>query len=538
MFETYTEKARRVIFFARYEASQFGSPNIESEHLLLRLLREDKALTNRFLRAHAVVESIRKQIEAHTTVREKVSTSVDLPLSNESTRVLAYAAEEAERLGHKHIGTEHLLLGLLREEECFAAAILKERGLKLESIREELARVTHKPETGSAAGAAPLSAVLWDLTHEAMDGELDPVAGRDREIDALIEILCCRVNKNPVLIGEHGVGRADIVAGLAQRIADGMVPAFLAEKRILVFDPQDVPGWIRSRQTVAEGAIPAGKLSAEIRQMLRRKIEEQQDSAVKAPADEEEASPSGRLPAEIRQMLRQKIEERLYPTVKTPADSSEVILFFDELQTLLAANPSRSPNAAEVLRLRMAHGEFHCIAACTPNEYRTLVEEVPWFGDCFRAVHVNALDEEETLRVLKARKDRYEKFHGVSYTDEALECAARCGDRFLPEVPLPGKALELLDAAGARVKLRQVALPEEIVEVQKKIKFIVHRKDSAIASHEFEKARFYFDEERKERENLRALREKHHLDDSASGVVGREDVEEVIKRWAEYPFRP
>src|ERR1039458_2638700 len=421
MFERYTEKARRVIFFARYEASQFGSPNIESEHLLLGLLREDKALTNRFLRAHAVVESIRKQIEAHTTVREKVSTSVDLPLSNESTRVLAYAAEEAERLGHKHIGTEHLLLGLLREEECFAAAILKERGLKLESIREELARVTHKPETGSAAGAAPLSAVVWDLTHEAMDGELDPVAGRDREIDALIEILCCRVNKNPVLIGEHGVGRADIVAGLAQRIADGMVPAFLAEKRILVFDPQDVPGWIRSRQTVAEGAIPAGKLSAE-----------------------------------IRQMLRQKIEERLYPTVKTPADSSEVILFFDELQTLLAANPSRSPNAAEVLRLRMAHGEFHCIAACTPNEYRTLVEEVPWFGDCFRAVHVNALDEEETLRVLKARKDRYEKVHGVSYTDEALECAARCGDRFLPEVPLPGKALELLDAAGARVKLRQI----------------------------------------------------------------------------------
>ncbi len=145
MFERYTEKARRVIFFARYEASQFGSPYIETEHLLLRLLlREDKALTNRFLRSHASVESIRKQIEAHTTIREKVSTSVDLPLSNECKRVLAYAAEEAERLGHKHIGTEHLLLGLLREEKCFASEILQERGLKLAQIRDELARVTQE----------------------------------------------------------------------------------------------------------------------------------------------------------------------------------------------------------------------------------------------------------------------------------------------------------------------------------------------------------------------------------------------------------
>ncbi|HEV2990322.1 MAG TPA: Clp protease N-terminal domain-containing protein, partial [Candidatus Angelobacter sp.] len=153
MFERYTEKARRVIFFARYEASQFGSPYIETEHLLLGLLREDKALTNRFLRSHASVESIRKQIEGHTTIREKVSTSVDLPLSNECKRVLAYAAEEAERLSHKHIGTEHLLLGLLREEKCFAAEILHERGLRLSAIREELARSTQEkaqPQRGAS----------------------------------------------------------------------------------------------------------------------------------------------------------------------------------------------------------------------------------------------------------------------------------------------------------------------------------------------------------------------------------------------------
>src|SRR5271166_3106308 len=150
MFERYTEKARRVIFFARYEASQFGSPYIETEHLLLGLLREDKALTNRFLRSHASVESIRKQIEAHTTIREKVSTSVDLPLSNECKRILAYAAEEAEALGHKHIGTEHLLLGVLREDKCFGAEMLHERGVKLDEVREELIRVGMEPAQGAS----------------------------------------------------------------------------------------------------------------------------------------------------------------------------------------------------------------------------------------------------------------------------------------------------------------------------------------------------------------------------------------------------
>ena len=172
MFERYTEKARRVIFFARYEASQFGSPYIETEHLLLGLLREDKALTNRFLRSHASVESIRKQIEGHTTIREKVSTSVDLPLSNECKRVLAYAAEEAERLSHKHIGTEHLLLGLLREEKCFAAEILHERGLRLSTIREELARTGQEkaqPQRGGQRESSLLSEFSRDLTQAAMD---------------------------------------------------------------------------------------------------------------------------------------------------------------------------------------------------------------------------------------------------------------------------------------------------------------------------------------------------------------------------------
>ena len=237
MFERYTERARRVIFFARYEASQFGSTTIETEHLLLGLIREDKNLTNRFLRNSSSIESIRKEIEGRTTIREKVSTSIDLPLSNECKRILAYAAEEAERLNHRHIGTEHLLLGILREEKCVAAEILHERGLRLNAIREELARSVVDRQTLIKPKETPLlSEFSRDLTQAAMDGILDPLVGRDAEIDRVIQILCRRTKNNPVLIGDPGVGKTAIVEGLAQRIVDGEVPSFLSEKRILVLD--------------------------------------------------------------------------------------------------------------------------------------------------------------------------------------------------------------------------------------------------------------------------------------------------------------
>src|SRR5437763_10341888 len=233
MFERYTERARRVIFFARYEASQFGSTTIETEHLLLGLLREDKALTNRFLRSHASIESIRKQIEGRTTIREKVSTSVDLPLSQECKRILAYAAEEAERLSHRHIGTEHLLLGILREEKSFAAQILQERGLRLSTIREELGRVPSEEISSTRPKeTSPLAEFSRDLVQAATDNELDPLIGRESEIERVVQVLCRRTRNNPVLVGEPGVGKAAIVRGLAQRIADGSAPS-PSGKRIL-----------------------------------------------------------------------------------------------------------------------------------------------------------------------------------------------------------------------------------------------------------------------------------------------------------------
>jgi len=483
MFERYTEKARRVIFFARYEASQFGSPYIETEHLLLGLLREDKALTNRFLRQHSSVESIRKQIEGHTTIREKVSTSVDLPLSNECKRVLAFAAEEAERLSHKHIGTEHLLLGLLREEKCFAAEILHERGLRLSSIREELARTSQEKVQAQPQRQNRESSLLAefsrDLTQAAMENQLDPLVGRDGELDRSIQILCRRTKNNPVLIGEPGVGKTAIVEGLAQKIADGDVPSFLADKRILALDLS---------------LIVAGT------------------------------------------KYRGQFEERLKTIMKELMESQNCIIFIDELHTLVGAGSAEgSLDAANILKPALSRGEIQCIGATTPAEYRKSIEKDRSLERRFQAVKVPPPNEETAIQILAGVKERYEKFHAVTYTDEAVELAVRHSNRYIPDRFLPDKAIDLIDEAGARVKLRQTALPEEITEVQKRIKFIVHRMENAIANHEFEKARFYSDEERKERENLRVLREKYHLDDSATGVVGKDDIEEVVCRWTGVP---
>ena len=488
MFERYTEKARRVIFFARYEASQFGSPYIETEHLLLGLLREDKALTNRFLRSHASVESIRKQIEQHTTIREKVSTSVDLPLSNECKRVLAYAAEEAERLSHKHIGTEHLLLGLLREEKCFAAEILTERGLRLPTIREELQRTTQEKapaqgKQGSGSGRqeqSMLAEFSRDLTQSAMDQQLDPLVGRDTEVDRVIQILCRRTKNNPVLIGEPGVGKTAIVEGLAQKIADGEVPSFLADKKVLALDLS---------------LIVAGT------------------------------------------KYRGQFEERLKTIMKELMENQNSIVFIDELHTLVGAGSAEgSLDAANILKPALSRGEIQCIGATTPAEYRKSIEKDRSLERRFQAVKVPPPNEEDAIKIIMGIKDKYEKFHAVSYTDDAISFSVSHSSRYIPDRFLPDKAIDLIDEAGARVKLRQTSLPEELTEVQKRIKFIVHRMENAIANHEFEKARFYSDEERKERENLRVLRDKYHLDDSSAGIVTREDIEDVVSRWTGVPI--
>src|SRR6266850_1617981 len=428
MFERYTERARRVIFFARYEASQFGSTTIETEHLLLGLIREDKNLTNRFLRNHSSIESIRKEIEGRTTIREKVSTSIDLPLSNECKRILAYAAEEAERLNHRHIGTEHLLLGILREEKCVAAEILHERGLRLNAIREELARSVVDRQTLIKPKETPLlSEFSRDLTQAAMDGVLDPLVGRDAEIDRVIQILCRRTKNNPVLIGDPGVGKTAIVEGLAQRIV--------------------------------------------------------------------------------------------------------------ELHTLVGAGSAEgSLDAANILKPALSRGEIQCIGATTPAEYRKSIEKDRSLERRFQAVKVGAPSENEAVRILQGVKSRYEKFHMVNYTDEAIESAVYLSNRYIPDRFLPDKAIDLLDEAGARVKLRQATLPSEMTDIQRRIKFIVARMESAISSKDFEKAEHYKNQEQLERENLRNVREKFNISETASmGVVTKADIEDVVSRWTGVP---
>src|SRR5579885_2228467 len=481
MFEKYTEKARRVIFFARYEASQFGSSYIETEHLLLGLLREDKALTNRFLRSHTSIESIRKQIEGRTTIREKVSTSVDLPLSQECKRVLAYAAEEAERLSHKHIGTEHLLMGLLREEKSFAAEILHERGLRLSALREELNRAqSEKMSSNRPKETSLLSEFSRDLTQAALEGQLDPLVGRENELERVVQILCRRTKNNPVLIGEPGVGKTAIVEGLAERIADGNVPSFLADKRILALDLS---------------LIVAGT------------------------------------------KYRGQFEERLKTIMKELMEAQNAIIFIDELHTLVGAGSAEgSLDAANILKPALSRGEIQCIGATTPAEYRKSIERDRSLERRFQAVKVPPPSEADAIKVLFGIKERYEKFHAVTYTDAAIRSSVYHSSRYIPDRFLPDKAVDLIDEAGARVKLQQSTLPEEMVDAQKRIKFVVHRMEAAIANHEFEKARFYSDEERKERENLRLLREKYNIDETATGEVTEEDVEEVVSRWTGVPI--
>ena len=481
MFERYTERARRVLFFARYEANQLGSESIETEHLLLGLIREGKGLTSRlFARSRVAFESVRQEIEGRAASHDDSPFPHEIPFSAETKRVLGLAADEADRLRHAYIGTEHLLLGILREERSVAASVLVARGMRLAAVREDVVQLLAEKTTMARAKDTPLlSEFSRDLTQCAMENQLDPLVGREAELERAVQILCRRTKNNPVLIGEPGVGKTAIVEGLAQRIADGDVPSFLADKRILGLDLS---------------LIVAGT------------------------------------------KYRGQFEERLKTIMKELMESQTAIIFIDELHTLVGAGSAEgSLDAANILKPALSRGEIQCIGATTPGEYRKSIEKDRSLERRFQAVKVPPPTEAEAVKILFGIKDRYEKFHAVTYTDEALSSAVYHSSRYIPDRFLPDKAVDLIDEAGARVKLRQSSLPEEMIDVQKRIKFVVHRMENAIANHEFEKARFYSDEERKERENLRLLREKYNIDETAMGSVTREDIEDVVSRWTGVP---
>lgn len=467
MFERYTEKARRVIFFARYEALQYGSQVISPEHILLGLMREDKTISARFFpfRNNLSVEAVRREVEERITLRDRIPQSAELHLSPETKKILALAAEESRKLKNRHIGPEHLLLGVLREEKSIAAEILFQYGLRLQDVRDEVARqsgFSDLYQVGREKTETPhLQEFTRDLTAEAANGKLDPLIGRDGEIERVIEILCRRTKNNPVLIGEAGVGKTAIIEGLAQRIVDRNVPTFLENKRILSLDLS---------------LIVAGT------------------------------------------KYRGQFEERLKKIMTELKENDQYIVFIDELHTLVGAGSAEGTlDAANILKPALSRGEIQCVGATTPSEFRKSIEKDKALERRFQAIKVVPPNEEDALKIVQGLAERYESFHQIRYSKEALEAAVFQTNRYIPDRFLPDKAIDVLDEAGARAKLRYeneaVGDPswKETVENYKRI----------IANEE----------------QLLAF-ELNNLGDSFLAVeVTREDVEEVIARWTGIPIQ-
>ena len=474
MFERYTERARRVIFFARYEASQLGSAAIETEHLLLGLIREGKGLTSRlFGKSQLSMEQIRKEVEGKAPLRDKVSTSIDIPLSLESKRVLGYAAEEAEAMLHNYIGTEHILLGLLREEHCVAATILAEKGMRLPAVRNDiLALVNEKASTGKAKETPLLSEFSRDLTEAATRGGLDPLVGREEELERIIQVLCRRTRNNPVLIGEPGVGKTALAEGLANKIVQGDVPIYLADKRILALDIS---------------LIVAGT------------------------------------------KYRGQFEERLKTIMRELTETPNIIIFIDELHTLVGAGSAEgSLDAANILKPALSRGEIQCIGATTPAEYRKHIEKDRALERRFQAVKVASPTEEETVRIAHGVKERYEKFHNVVYSDDAVEAAVYQSSRYIPDRFLPDKAIDLLDEAGSRVKLREAAIPVEEPEFSRRVRVVV---DRAVAD-----TSPFFREDASAARDVQVVREEFPLVGEPEKQVTKTDIDEVVSRWTGIPI--
>ena len=466
MFERYTERSRRVIFFARYEALQYGSQVIAPEHILLGLMREDKTISARFFpfRHSLTVDAIRREVEERIVLRERIPQSAELHLAPETKRILFYANEESRQLKNRHIGPEHLLLGMVREENSIAAEILFHLGLRLQDVRDEINRQSGAPAeisvTNKENSKTPnLLEFTRDLTADAAQGKLDPLIGREPEIERVIEILCRRTKNNPVLIGEAGVGKTAIVEGLAQRIVDKMVPSFLENKRILSLDLS---------------LIVAGT------------------------------------------KYRGQFEERLKKIMSELRENEENVVFIDELHTLVGAGSAEGTlDAANILKPALSRGEIQCIGATTPGEFRKTIEKDRALERRFQAVKIVPPSEAEALQIVRGIVDRYEAFHQIRYTKEALEASVYQSNRYIPDRFLPDKAIDVLDEAGARAKLRyrQEAAPElswkETVSNWKR----ATANEDQIISYELES-----------------------LEDSFYAVeVTKDDVEEVISRWTGVP---
>ncbi len=481
MFEKYNEKARRALFFARYEASKLGSKVIESEHILLGILREGEDIIKEiFSRFNVKPEEIRREIEGDRIFVERISSTAELPLSEESKKILAYASHEAESMVHPYVGTEHLLIGILRVDGSVAGRLLTARGFNLYGVREETISLIKDREASKQKKELPfLAEYSRDLTAAASGGNFDPLIGRDKEVERIIQILSRRTKNNPILLGEPGVGKTAIVEGLATRIVEGAVPLFLSTKKILALDLS---------------LIVAGT------------------------------------------KYRGQFEERLKGILKELRENNDIMIFIDEIHSLIGAGSAEgSLDAANILKPALSRGEISCIGATTMREYRKYIEKDRSLLRRFQAVTVAPPSENETFEILEGVKERYEQFHKVRYSSEAIRTAVYQSNRYITDRFFPDKALDLLDEAGAKVKLKRVADTQNLRKLETEIKQIVKEMKKAISDKDFEKAVFLREREIELKEEIERVKASSSERPESSQEVTRQDIEEIISSWTGIP---
>ncbi|MEM9090524.1 MAG: ATP-dependent Clp protease ATP-binding subunit [Cyanobacteria bacterium P01_F01_bin.53] len=493
MFERFTEKAIKVIMLAQEEARRLGHNFVGTEQILLGLIGEGTGVAAKVLKSMGVnLKDARIEVEK-IIGRGSGFVAVEIPFTPRAKRVLELSLEEARQLGHNYIGTEHLLLGLIREGEGVAARVLENLGVDLSKVRTQVIRMLG--ETAEVSGGSnsqgrtktpTLDEFGSNLTQMAIDGKLDPVVGRQKEIERVIQILGRRTKNNPVLIGEPGVGKTALAEGLAQRIGNGDIPDILEDKRVVTLDI---------------GLLVAGT------------------------------------------KYRGEFEERLKKIMDEIRAAANVILVIDEVHTLIGAGAAEGAiDAANILKPALARGELQCIGATTLDEYRKHIERDAALERRFQPVMVGEPSVEETIEILHGLRDRYEQHHKLKILDESLEAAAKLSDRYIADRFLPDKAIDLIDEAGSRVRLLNSQLPPAAKELDKELRQVLKDKDNAVRGQDFDKAGELRDREMEIKSEIRAIAQNKKTEDEenpkvASPEVTEEDIASIVASWTGVPVQ-
>jgi ATP-dependent Clp protease ATP-binding subunit ClpC len=495
MYERFTDRARKVMQLANQEAQRFNHEYIGTEHILLGLVKEGSGVAANVLKNLDIdLRKIRLEVEKIVQSGPDMVTMGKLPQTPRAKKVIEYSIEEARNLNHNYVGTEHLLLGLLREQEGVAAQVLMNLGLKLEDVREEVLNLLgHNMDSGESGGGErtaskgksktpALDSFGRDLTELARQGKLDPVIGRQNEIERVIQVLSRRTKNNPVLLGEAGVGKTAIVEGLAQLVVDSNVPELLRDRRIVVLDL---------------AMMVAGT------------------------------------------KYRGQFEERIKAVMNEVRRAKNTILFIDELHTLVGAGGAEGAiDASNVLKPALARGEIQCIGATTLDEYRKYIEKDGALERRFQQIIVNPPSKEETVEILRGLRDRYEAHHRVQIKDEALDASVELSDRYISGRCLPDKAIDVIDEAGARVRLKAMTRPPDLKELDAQIEQLNQEKEAAVAEQDFEKAahlRDQADKQKKKKESI--TREWREKSKEIDGVVDEEVIAEVVSKMTGVPLK-